>query len=60
MGATDARLAHIIHDSSSRNCGIARRDGRAGPRGREADLTQSVDRPSGESTIAAEVLMNVG
>ena len=42
-------LAHIIHDSSSRNCGIALRDGRTEPRGREADLKQSVDRPSGES-----------
>ena len=31
-------LTHIIHDSSSRNCGVARRDGRAEPRGREADL----------------------
>ena len=59
-GSARPQLAHIIHDSSSRKCGVARRDGRADPRGSEADLTQSVDRPSGESTIAAEVLMNVG
>jgi hypothetical protein len=44
-----AVLARVIHDGSSRNRAVARRDGRAEPRGREADLKQSVDRPSGES-----------
>ncbi|MGE3152470.1 MAG: hypothetical protein AB7G48_09445 [Nitrospiraceae bacterium] len=42
-------LARIIHDDASRNGGVAWRDGRAEPQGREADLKQSVDRPSGES-----------
>ncbi len=41
-------LTRIIHDGSSRNREVAWRDGRAEPRGREADLKQSVDRPSGE------------
>jgi len=31
------------------------RDGRAEPRGREADLKQSVDRPSGESARLGHV-----
>ena len=31
-------LAHIIYDGSSRNCGVAKRDGRVEARGREADL----------------------
>ena len=38
----------IIHDGSSRNRAVAKRDRRAEPRGREAYLKQYVDRPSGE------------
>ena len=43
-----AALARIIHDGSSRNRAIARRDRRAEPRGREAYLKQYVDRLNGE------------
>ena len=43
------RQARIIHDGSSRNRAVAKRDGRAETRGREAYLKQYVDRPSGES-----------
>ena len=41
-------LARIIHDGSSRNRAVAKRDRRAEARGREAYLKQYVDRPSGE------------
>ena len=41
-------LARIIHDGSSRNRAVAKRDRRAEPRGREAYLKQYVDRLSGE------------
>jgi len=40
--------ARIIHDGSSRNRAVAKRDRRAEPRGREAYLKQYVDRPNGE------------
>jgi hypothetical protein len=43
-----AALARIIHDGSSRNRTIARRDRRAEQRGREAYLKQYVDRLNGE------------
>jgi hypothetical protein len=43
-----ARLTHTIHDGSSRNRAVAKRDGRAEPRGREAYSKQYVDRPSDE------------
>jgi hypothetical protein len=33
-------LDHIIHDGSSRNRVVAKRDGRAEPRGREASLNR--------------------
>ena len=45
---SEGRLTRIIHDGSSRNRVVAKRDGRAEPRGREAYLKQYVDRPSGE------------
>lgn len=51
-------LARIIHGGSLRNRAVALRDGHVEPPGREADLKQFVDRPSGESTIAAEAFMN--
>ena len=41
-------LARIIHDGSSRNRAVAKRDRRAEPRGREAYLKQYVARPNGE------------
>ncbi|CBK39926.1 protein of unknown function [Nitrospira defluvii] len=41
-------LARMIHTGSRRNRRDAKQDGRAEPGGREADLTQSVDRSSGE------------
>ena len=41
-------VTRIIHDDSSRNRAVARRDRRVGARGREAYLKQYVDRPSGE------------
>jgi putative addiction module killer protein len=41
-------LARIIHDGSSRNCGVAKRDGHAEPRGAEAYLKQYVDAARGE------------
>jgi hypothetical protein len=41
-------LAHNVHDGSSRNHEVAKRDGRVEPREREASLKQDVDRPSGE------------
>ena len=40
--------ALIIHDGSSRNRAVAKRDRRAEARGREAYLKQYVDRPNGE------------
>src|SRR5438128_783737 len=42
------RLARIIHDGSSRNRAVAKRDRRAEPRGRKAYLKQYVDRLNGE------------
>ena len=67
-------LARIIHDGSSRNCGVALRDGRVEPRGTEAYLKQYVEGLSGEparlhrnpmqacrsseSAIAVEAFMN--
>jgi hypothetical protein len=63
-----SRLTRIIQDGSSRNRGVAKRDGRVEPLAAEAYLTQYVEaregraRPppcrNGESAIAAEVLMN--
>jgi len=41
-------LARIIHEGSSRNRAVAKRDRRVEPRRREAYLKQYVDRPSGE------------
>ena len=43
-----AGLARIIHDGSSQNRAVAKRDRRAEPRGREAYLKRYVDRLSGE------------
>jgi len=40
--------ARIVHDGSSRNCGVAKRDGRAEPREAEAYLKQYVDAARGE------------
>ena len=51
-------LARIIHDGSSRNRIVAKRDGRAEPRGTEAYLKQCIEGPSGETAIAAEAFMN--
>ena len=62
-------LARIIHDGSSRNRVVAKRDGQAQPRGTEAYLKQYVEGlrgeharqlacRSGESAIAAEAFMN--
>ena len=44
--AIEVLLARIIHDGSSRNLAVAKRDRRAESRRREAYLNQYVDRPS--------------
>jgi hypothetical protein len=64
-----AALGRIIHDGSSRNRGVTKRDGQAQPRGTEAYLKQYVEGlrneharrlacRRGESAIAAEPFMN--
>jgi polysaccharide deacetylase family protein (PEP-CTERM system associated) len=40
FGSIAEVLAHMIHDGSSRNRAVAKRDGRAEPRGREASLNR--------------------
>jgi polysaccharide deacetylase family protein (PEP-CTERM system associated) len=40
FGSIAEVLAHIIHDGSSQNRAVAKRDGRAEPRGREASLNR--------------------
>jgi hypothetical protein len=41
-------LARIIHDDSSRNRGVAWRDGQTQPQGTKAYLKQHVERQRGE------------
>ncbi len=52
---TNGGEALIIHDGSSRNRAVAKRDRRAEPRGREASLKQYVDRLRGEPDCLAAV-----
>ena len=55
-----AQLAHIIHDGSSRNRQVARRDGHAERRGTEAYLKQYVEVRRGEPARQAAVKAQPG